>query len=183
VPSGPSTAELAAWVAKLPEKEKNAVLVQLLEGEGGAVSVELLGRFRAESRKKGGTESAKSGQRTVKELLVARDQLAEANRRIEAEKKTKEAARKAREREEARARHLEALVGREDDLWVQVEAAIATKLPKQYDAAIELLKDLRHLADRSGTGTVFAKRILELRNTHQKKPSLLERLAKAGMPN
>ncbi|MCI0701060.1 MAG: hypothetical protein L0241_08250 [Planctomycetia bacterium] len=183
VPTGPSTAELAAWVAKLPEKEKNSALVQLLEGEGGAVSAELLGRFRSESRKKGGAESATAGQRTVKELLAARDGVAEENRRIEAQKKAKEAARKAREREEARARHLELLVGREDDLWDQVEAAIRTKLPKQYDAAIELLRDLRDLAERSGTGTAFASRVQELRNTHQKKPSFLARLDKANLPN
>lgn len=183
MPAGPSAADLAAWVAKLPESEKNELLVRAMDGEGTMVGAELLGRFRSEAAGTSKREVAPTAsRRTVRELLAARETFAEEKRRLAAEKKAKDDARKARERAAARERHLESLVGTEDDLWQQVEAAVGTKLPKQYDHAIELLKDLRDLAARAGSGAAFATRVGELRQRHSAKSAFKKRLDNAGMP-
>jgi hypothetical protein len=47
---------------------------------------------------------------------------------------------------------------------------------------VTLLRDLRALADRQGDSAAFTKRFLELRAQHQRKPSLLDRFDKAGLP-
>ncbi len=96
-PTGPDSAELAAWVTKLPERTKNDALIQLLAGEGTAAATDLMGRFRADTaRANPRGRDAASSRRTVGELLAARDELAEKNRRAAAEKKAKDDARRAR---------------------------------------------------------------------------------------
>ena len=57
---------------------------------------------------------------------------------------------------------------------------MATKLPKNYDQAMKILIDLRDLAATSKTDD-FARRIEVFRQTHARKPSLMERLEKLGM--
>jgi hypothetical protein len=108
--------------------------------------------------------------------------MAEENRRRTAEGVAKERARQARERAEARARHLDALAGREEDLWRQVEVAVSSKQPKEYRRAVGLLEDLRDLGARSGAPETFAARIRQLRERHGSKWSLMRRLDQAGFP-
>jgi hypothetical protein len=115
-------------------------------------------------------------------LLEARDSVAEENRRREAERAAEEQARRARERAEARAPHLDALAGREEDLWRQVELAVSSKQPKEYQRAVGLLEDLRDLGTRSGAPETFAARIRQLRERHGSKWSLMRRLDQAGFP-
>ncbi|AMV27605.1 hypothetical protein VT84_24600 [Gemmata sp. SH-PL17] len=184
VSTRPSVADLASWVAELPEGEKNTALVQLLTGEGASAAVDLLSRFRADAAraKSRGGAPAPGARRTVGELLAARERGAEENRRRAAEKKAHEESRLARERAEARARRLDTLVGKEASLWREAGTAVGTKLPKQYDHAVQLLTDLRDLAQRADAMPEFARRIGELREQHRKKPSFIERLDKAGMP-
>lgn len=180
-PAGPKTAEIAAWVSKLPNGEKTDALVRVLEGEGAAVAAELLGRFRADPARAKRAEP-EGARRTVRELLAAREMLAEKNRRLAAESRARETARREREAAEARERHLNSLAGKEPALWKEVEAAAETKLPKQYDHALQLLKDLRELAERAGTESAFAARVVGLRERHQKKPAFIKRLNGARMP-
>jgi hypothetical protein len=122
-----------------------------------------------------------SARRPAGDLLAAWHHLTEERRRLAAERTAKEQARRVREQLAARARHLDALAGREEKLWQQVETAIQTKQPKQYDYAIDLLKDLRDLAERTGTGEDLATRIRDLRERHRSKPSLMQRLDRAGL--
>ena len=65
-------------------------------------------------------------------------------------------------------------------LWEEVEGLIATKQPKSYERAVELLVDLRDLAARQ-EGSDFRRRVEELRTAHARKPALIERLHKAGL--
>ena len=58
----------------------------------------------------------------------------------------------------------------------EIDELIATKRPKDYDRAVTLLVDLRDLAGRSGRTAEAEARILELRQRHSNKPSLLKRL-------
>jgi hypothetical protein len=184
-PAGPQAEELAAWVGQLPPAEKDALLVRLMQGEAVSLPGELLQRFRKDQARKlvrKDRGKAAMARRTVGELLEARDRQAEERRRRAAERAAREQARRAREEAAARARHLDRQAGREDELWRQVEAAIQTRQPKEYDRAVELLKDLRDLAERSGTGAAVAKRIGELRARHGSKPTLMQRLDRAGFP-
>jgi len=183
VPSGPSTEELAAWVAELPRDDADRVLVRLIQGEGIPLAGELLQRFRKDrSRRQVRTSRGAVGgeaRRTAGDLIEARDRLAAEKNRKATERAAKEQARRAREQAEVRSRHLDALAGREEELWRQVEATIHAK---EYDRAVELLKDLCDLAERSGTGDVVTKRVRELRERHRRKPTLMQRLDRAELP-
>jgi hypothetical protein len=176
----PAPAEFERWAAGLPTAKKDQIIVQLVQGGSPAVLAAELARQFRDSRPKvrGTTPTAK--RRTVGELFAARDRLAAEKAKRKAKEQAEAAERRAREAAAKRAKHLESLVGREDDLWAEVEAAVAKKLPKEYDRAIELLRDLRDLAERAGRTDGVAARIMQLRERHAKKSAFLQRLDKAG---
>ena len=62
-----------------------------------------------------------------------------------------------------------------------MDALIATRQPKKYDEAVQLLGDLRDLADRAREAPKAASRLSSLRATHSNKPSLIRRLDAAGL--
>jgi len=126
--------------------------------------------------------AAASTGRTAGELLAG----------AEAQRADREAA-KARAREEARARraaeqaaayerHLEQLASRKDETWQQVEKLTMFSKAKEYDQATQLLKDLHEIARREDDTTAFTARVRELRTRYLKRPSLMERFDKAGLP-
>ncbi len=127
-----------------------------------------------------GAGKAVAKRRTVSDLLRAAEQVAEERERIAAEKAAKEKARQEHEAARARAKHLGQLAGKEPMLWEKVKGLIATKQPKSYDHAVELLVDLRDLAARKDGGS-FRQRVEELRVAHARKPTLIGRLHKAGL--
>jgi hypothetical protein len=182
LPEGPSTEDLAAWVAALSPAEKDRLLVRLMQGEGLGLARELLVRFRKDRLPTGADEGADEARRTAGDLLDARDRLADEKKRQAAEQAAREKAQRDREQAAARARHLDALAGREEDLWRQVEAAIQKRQPGEYDRAVELLKDLRDLGGRTGNEEDVAGRIRALRERHRSKPTLMQRLDRAGLP-
>jgi hypothetical protein len=69
----------------------------------------------------------------------------------------------------------------EDAAWSCVEAMIATRKPAEYDAAVTLLTDLQALAEREDRYDTFTVRTISLRQTHARKPSLIERLNRAAL--
>ena len=81
----------------------------------------------------------------------------------------------------ARERRLDELAREETAAWSRVDALIATRKPAEYDATTTLVTDLQALAERNGHHDKFAHRITALRQTHARKPSLIERLDRAGM--
>jgi uncharacterized Zn finger protein len=62
-----------------------------------------------------------------------------------------------------------------------VDTLIATKQPGKYDEAVRLLRDLRDLGTRNGRGGEVDAHLLSLCQAHAKKPSLLDRMRKAGL--
>ena len=173
----PSPKELKRWVAVLPARERDALLVRLVLGDDVHLRTELLRRSHGES-----TDGPQHREpRTVAEL---RD--AAAARRVERERLAAiERARKraGRERDAALARdkRLEELALHEEQAWGQVDASIETKKPAGYDSAVGLLSDLRAVSERKGRPEAFAKRFAQLREQHLKKSSLLERFDRAGL--
>jgi hypothetical protein len=62
-----------------------------------------------------------------------------------------------------------------------VENLLATKLPKSYDRAVELIMDLRDLAARKGKKEDFPSRLDALRASHLRKPSFIASVQKASL--
>jgi hypothetical protein len=64
-------------------------------------------------------------------------------------------------------------------LWAELDGLVATKQPRSYDQAVELLGALREL-DARGKGGDFRLRIEALRQTQTRKHSFIDRLRKAA---
>lgn len=143
--------------------------------------MELMRRFAKENDKRSRGEAEEVKRRTVGELLQAAEERTEKRLELAAKKAAEEKARRAREAEIAREKHLDRVAEKEPELWSQVENLIATKLPKSYDRAVELLVDLRDLAAREGKKEDFGSRLEELRVSHLRKPSFIARVQKAGL--
>lgn len=167
--------DLAAWVARLPVTEKDRLLARVAQGEAARVQMELLRRFRGDTA----PIIPIPARRTVADLLdsVARRR-ADRERRLAAARAEDEA-RREQARLQARERRLDTLAAEEDAAWSRVEAMIATRKPAEYDAAVTLLTDLQALAEREDRHDTFTLRTIALRQTHARRPSLIERLDRA----
>lgn len=179
--TGLSREEVHAWVAGLPAGEKDDMLAGLVVGEDLSVATELLQRFLKQSRDTRAGSGTQAVRRTVAELLEAAESRAEERRQAEAKKRAEEAERRRRQAEIARAEYLDKIASQQPKLWARVEGLIATKQPKRYDEAVKLLLDLRDLAQREGKDDKFRMRAETIHAVHARKPSLLERLRKAGL--
>jgi hypothetical protein len=173
--------EVGAWVASLPAEEKDDVLTRLIADEDLTLATELLRRFRKSRDSAGRGSGAANARRTVGELLEAAQARDEKRRKAEARRLADEARRREQAAALARAKRLDEIAGREAQLWAQVESLIATTQPKSYDQAINLLLDLRDLAAREGRDRQFRMAIDAIHVAHARKPSFIERLAKAGL--
>ncbi len=170
---------MAAWVADLPAQEKNSLLVRIIEGGDAHIGPELYSRFRR--RQTSNTPVAKPRRRTAGELLAVAEAQGTKHHRDENRKATEAKAERARWAAIARAKHLDAIAGRELELWAQVEELIATRLPKSYDLALQHLVDLRDLAVRQGRADDTARRVAALHEAHARKSSFIARLVEKGM--
>lgn len=169
--------EVADWVVRLTAAEKDQLLARVVLGEPARVRMELLRRFRDDTA----PATPPPSRRTVGELLdTAARRRADRQRHLAAQR-AEEEARRERERALARQRRLDELAEEKADAWSRVETLISTRKPAEYDAAVALLTELRALADRDNHHAEFASRAVELRRRHERKPSLIERLDKAGI--
>lgn len=173
---GPSAAVLSRWVKALPESEKDEVVLRVLRGDGVHLRSELLARFHGPTR-----DEAGGGGRSVGELLAAAEQRWARRQRRARERAAAERERRERAAAVAREQRLDALAGSEDQAWQQVTAMIESKKPKEYDAAVALMADLKALAERDGDGQAFRRRVRQLREVHARKASLLDRIDRAGL--
>ncbi len=170
-------AKTRAWLAACDGIEKDSWLLQVIDGNGAQVRWDLRKRLRDEVAR---PVRAEPPSRTVGELI----QLAEARtterleqqQRARAERQQREAA----ERAEARQRHLDGLTGRESDLWQQVDELIATRKPKSYDEAVNIIVDLHDLAERANENLTWETRRSALRAANHRKQTLIQRLDKVA---
>ncbi len=176
----PTRDELAAWIRAIPEKDKDALLVDAALNAASQTGVEIQRRFDL-SQKNGSPTEAQPKRRTVGELLAAARELAAKRARLAAERQAAERVRQEQEATVARARYLDQLAGTEQTTWRKVEMLIQTKQPNKYDIAVNLLVDLRDLATRSKREADFQAALGKLRDSHAAKPSLLRRLLDAGL--
>jgi hypothetical protein len=174
----PSPDDLARGIAALPVSEKDALLLRLAMGDEAQVRAEILRRCRPANAPHPGT---RTGGRTVAELLRAAEERAEQRLRSTAQRKAAEQARREQDQAAARTRYLDSLVGREEELWSQAEALIEVKRPREYDQAVQLLKDLHDSSARRDGADAFAARLRPLQIRYAKRVSLLDRLDRAGL--
>lgn len=167
------------WLAKRSSGEKDAWLAKICMGQTTSMVTEIMRRFHDAHAPKRKTP-AKAGRRTVEELLNRAESRAEERERTAKEKATAEAERQRLQAERERTAYLKGLVGQENRLWAQADDLAISKQPKNYDAAVQLLQDLRDLAARSGASD-FRMRLDAFRTTHGRKPTLLERITKANL--
>jgi hypothetical protein len=174
----PTAAQLRSWVTGLPAGEKDTILTNLVTGGDNHLRSQLLRRYRDEHPTDPSTTTAT---RTAGELLATAADLRAERERRDAEQREHERARRERSAAATRQRHLDALAVDQPAAWQQVDALVATKKPREYDTAVQLLVDLHDLAEREGITAPFRQRLAELRTVHARKPSLLERLDLAGL--
>ena len=180
-PSEPSREELGQWLKKLPAADKEKYLLRFLVEEGDLLlRSELFQRFLEATSPKG-RRAPGAERRTVRELRSASHALIEAKKRQQAERAKAERERRQQKHAEERANYLYSLVGRESETWREVDELIATKRPKEYDRAVELLVDLCELAERSGRKDAAVARVRELREQHRNKSALLKRLDRKNL--
>ncbi|MFI9388394.1 hypothetical protein [Kutzneria sp. NPDC052558] len=169
--------DLGAWVARLPVAEKDRLLARVAQGEAARVRMELLRRFRGDTA----PTSPVPARRTVADLLDDAARRRADRERKAAAQRAKDEARREQARLKAREQRLDKLADEEDAAWSRVDALIATRKPAEYDAAVTLLTDLRALAEREDRYDTFTLRTNALRQTHARKPTLIQRLTKAGI--
>ena len=174
----PTAAQLRTWVVGLPAPDKDAILTDLITGGDSHLRSQLLRRYRDAHRTDTPTPMAV---RTAGELLATAADLRAERERRDAEQRERDRVRRERSAAVARQRHLDALAVDQPAAWQRVDELIATKKPREYDTAVQLLVDLRDLGERDGGSSSFRDRLAELRAVHARKPSLLERLNLAGL--
>jgi hypothetical protein len=170
--------EIRTWVEALTGEEKDSVIAEAISRGDDAPIAALAGRFFASRAKL--VSRSETKRRTIGELLRASESYGAEQDRMEAEKRAREKTRREREAEEARKAHLDGLIGREPQLWAEVELLVSSSKPKSYDAATKILVDLRDLAAR-GTNAGFEKRFAAFCEVHGRRHSLSKRLRAAGM--
>ena len=179
-PADPTRGELAAKVAALAEADRNAALLDLLEGEPEAARRALLRKLRPAGAASLAPPGVNTG-RTAGALVAAANAIAEARRTAQKERAAKEKARRDAEAAAERAKYLDCVAGREEKVWDEVEAKVGSKQQAEYDAAVRLLKDLRDLSLRDGAARSFEARVRALQARHTKKSTFVKRLQKAGL--
>jgi hypothetical protein len=175
----PSRKEISDWVRTLASAEKDAIVMRLIDGENPHLSAEV--QQRAVFEISGGGRSDERQARTAGEILARAEIIAAKRKKEEAERRAQEKARRERADAEARKKRLEALAGKENDLWATVGRLIATKQPRRYDEAISLLQDLHDLAEMQGKGRDFKFHMGALQRENSGKSSLIERFRKAKL--
>jgi hypothetical protein len=176
----PSRAKLAAWIAAMPEAEKNALLLGLADDNNSRSRIDLLRRFnKCRVPPLPRAEGEDSQPRTVSQIMaVAQANVAQRIRR-KAERKTAEQEKQERARTAARVQYLDNLAGREAQIWERVDALAQTKQPNNYDRALSHILDLRDLAARRGQQVHFDSALERLRKNHRAKPTFLRRISDA----
>ncbi|MDR6317938.1 hypothetical protein [Actinoplanes couchii] len=172
----PSAADLRRWVKGLPTADKDEVLVRLLRGEAGLLRSELLRQFHGTAQ-----ENPAGEPRTAGELLTAAEDRWAVRQQRAREKETAERTRREEAATADRAQRLNELARNPVRVWGQVDELIATKRPKDYDAAVVLLLDLQALAVREGEIFEYAEQMARLRERHARKPSLIDRFDRARL--
>lgn len=171
----PSAQDVDRWLAGLEREEHVPLLSRVARGDG-SVGADIQRRYRKHARR----HLPGAVLRTARALRERTEGLAEARRKADRQREAQARARRERREQAVRGRYLAGLAKRLPQAWRRIDVLIATKRPRDYDAAVTLLLDLRDLGKQRGHDVQFVKRVSQLREAHAAKPSLLARLKNAG---
>lgn len=165
-------------IASIPEDEKTALLLRLVNGDAH-ISAEIRNKIRLAWEAT--EEQSQVRRRTVAEIRERSLAMREERRVERARLKEAERLRKAQEAERAQRVRLDSIRRRGVRVWDEVEREIEYKRADSYDRAVVLLSDLRTLARETGSVDAFAKRIESIRERHRAKRRFIERLDQHGI--
>lgn len=173
---------LTGWIASLPRREKDELLLTVARGREAHVGARLLKRFRS-SHAAGNARAEATGApaRTAGGLLEMARLREQEHAREQARRAAEARAQREAEQAAGRTKHLDELAHRQEAAWGDIEGLIAIKQPMTYDLAVVLINDLRDIAVRTDTQPQFEARLAALRERHRGKPSFLDRLKQAGL--
>lgn len=167
LPAVPTPKQLGKAISQLSRSECDDFLLRLLQGES-LVQMDL--QRRLDALLGGGRSDGSPAQRRFSELLVARDAVEEA----ESQRLSILAA-------EQKRRKLEALAGQQEAKWTEALQLIEKGQAKAYDEAVDILRDLRDLAEYQQRSATFQTRIETLHEQYSRRTALLRRLSRAGL--
>lgn len=167
------------WLKKLPEAEKDRLLLEFVEGRDALLGTRLLRRFRSAAGDVAG--GALPARRTIGELLQGRERNRIERAAAEERRAAEERARRAAEAAAAQARRLQLLAGRQEETWRRIEELALLKNAKAYDEAAGLLSDLKALSEQKNTVGQFRKRLDDFCERHARKRVFLDRLKRLNV--
>lgn len=171
--AGPEVS-LEAWLATVPQGERDGVLLKLLDGSDPTAGKALVRRWKEASAGTGGARGIEVSPAKVIELAREIEKEEAAGRKAAAE-------RKRLKQQAERGKFLSGLVGRENEIWEEAESLVRTTVQANYEVATSKLCDLRDLAIQRGMLEAFKERISALRHRHRSKIALMRRMSKAKL--
>lgn len=179
----PSEDEMIAWVATLPNADKDRILLELLTTpQTTAIVARLRQLFYQNRRQKNTLPQTGSNKRTAGQLWQAREVLAAAEKRRQQEQAKRERVERERRAAEQRRQYLDSLATQQASVWQQVTTLLKVSQQQNYDEAVRLLGDLRDLATDPEAMRQWQARIVEFRQRYARRPSLMRRFDRAGFP-
>lgn len=172
-PAGRPEQSAEAMIATLTQEERTALLVRLFQSDphAGTELRRLLRQHRHPDAAAFGPQA-----RTVGALRDRAAALRLDRERAQAEAAEEQRRRKAEDAETQRRVRLDALAGKGEAVWREVEGEIDRRNAPGYARAVALLSDLRALAAARGLTADFDKRLAAIRSRHAQKGRFVERL-------
>lgn len=175
----PSVQDLREWICGLSQHEKDRILNEILEGSfkgDQSIALQQICSFNKiwQSFRKGKNDKPKK--RTIGELLKESENVRQTRIQLETKKAAAKLAERQRLQRITREKRLNEIIGREENVWNQIEVLVSEKKAKSYDRALDLLVDLRDLAQRE-TSTDFSVKFDALKQRHSTKSSFIQRLS------
>lgn len=173
--------DFAAWIELLPAARRDDYLLRLASDEPG-LSRQLVRELRELGRARTGAP-APAGKRVSYANLATESSAIHAQQERERREREAELERKRLEQERLdRERRLREMHGYEDTYWRQVEKDAARGSASGYDAATQLLVDLRDSARLFDESEAFQERFRDWFQLSPRRPAFLRRLRESLLP-
>jgi hypothetical protein len=164
--------DTAALIAALPESERNELLLRVVDGDA-LVGIELSRRLDELERSRGEKSSDKAG-RGVSRTVAQLQQSAQEESAQRQQREQKKAHR-------ARILALEKLGEHEEETWSRIDSLLDETRWKAHEEAVNLLVDLRDLAEHRGKPDDFLQRFSAIATANSDRQALMRRFRNAGL--
>lgn len=170
--------QMAEWAATVPESEAREYLLAVVRGESSKAERQIRSRYHEFIRLNAAGQGVDAPKRrTISEIRASVREIRMERERQEA----LEQERKKIERERKRREHLKEMAGRFPHWWKQTDAYAQEQKASSYDAARDILVDLRDAYEQEGLQKEFAAKLKSFASKYMRRPALMRRLKDAGM--